>query len=101
VPCGLNRSTWKTTFLPLPQTNYKVNSSGTTNNQTNSSSLHLLVSTNESIPNTKPSIIPYQTNGPIDPNLWDSNFFPISLLGVDKFLNSDAKKIAYCQVGRG
>jgi len=85
VPRGLNRSIWKTTFLPLPRTN--------------SSPLHPLVSTNEPIPNIEPSVIPYQTNGPADPNLWDGNFSPISLLGVDEFLNGDAKNMA-CSLQR-
>jgi len=53
-------------------------------------------STNDIEPNPcmEPSVIPYQANGPADPNLWDGNFAPISLFGIDKFLKDNAKNIA-------
>jgi len=53
-------------------------------------------STNNMEPNPymEPSVIPYQANGPADPNLWDGNFAPISLFGIDKFLKDNAKNIA-------
>jgi len=41
----------------------------------------------------EPLVIPYQANQPADPQLWDDNFSPISLFGIDKFLTSDAKNI--------
>ena len=64
------------------------------------SSLHSAeYNTIEPCPNTEPTAIPYQTNGPADPNLWDGNFTPISLLGVDEYLNGDAKNIS-CSLQR-
>jgi len=64
------------------------------------SSLHSVeYNTIEPCPNTEPTAIPYQTNGPADPNLWDGNFTPISLLGVDEHLNGDAKNIS-CSLQR-
>jgi len=41
------------------------------------------------------SVIPYQTNQPADPQLWDGNFLLISLFGMDEFLLDDAKNITY------
>ena len=45
-------------------------------------------------PNLELMAIPYSENQPIDPNLWDSKFSPISLFGVKKFLDKDAQNIA-------
>ena len=41
----------------------------------------------------KPSVIPYAVNQPADLQLWDSSFCPISLLGMNEFLDGDAKNI--------
>ena len=35
----------------------------------------------------------YDPNRPIEPKLWDSNFYPISLHGSLEYLASDAKNI--------
>ena len=48
-----------------------------------------------SSPSLEPLVILYQTNQLADPQLWDSNFSPIFLFGIDKFLTSDAKNIVY------
>jgi len=45
---------------------------------------------------TEPSpleVIPYSTNVPADPSLWDGNFTATSLFGTNKFLNSDINNI--------
>jgi len=63
-----------------------------------------LARTNMSMPqgqgmsnNVKPmlesSAIPYNNNQSADPELWDGLFSPISLLGIEKFLSSDAQNI--------
>jgi len=39
------------------------------------------------------SAILYQENQPMDPELWDSLFAPISLFDVNQYLNGDAKNI--------
>jgi len=36
-----------------------------------------------------PMVIPYSTNIPADPSLWDNNFIVTSLFGTNEFLNSD------------
>jgi len=46
-----------------------------------------------SSPSLEPLVIPYQANQPADPQLWNGNFSPISLFGINKFLTSDAKNI--------
>ena len=33
------------------------------------------------------------TNQPVDPQLWDSNFCPISLFGIDEYLEDNTKNI--------
>ena len=38
-------------------------------------------------------VILYQANQPADPQLWDGNFFSISLFGVDEYLEGDAKNV--------
>jgi len=68
-------------------------------NQTMSSSHPTEHSTIEPYPNTEPTIILYQTNGPVDPNLWDGNFTPVSLLSVDECLNGNVKNIS-CSLQR-
>ena len=40
-----------------------------------------------------PEVIPYSTNVPADPSLWDGNFTATSLFGTNKFLNSDINNI--------
>jgi len=37
--------------------------------------------------------IPYSDNQPVDSQSWDSNFCPISLFEIDKYLEDDAKNI--------
>jgi len=55
---------------------------------------HAAEADNETIPQgLEPLVIPYQTNQPIDPQLWDSNFCSISLFGIDEFLARDTKDI--------
>jgi len=41
----------------------------------------------------EPSVISYQANQPADLQLWDGNFSPVSLFGIDEFLTGDAKNI--------
>ena len=41
-----------------------------------------------------PMVIPYSTNVPADPNLWDGNFTAISLFGMNKFLQSNVCNMA-------
>ena len=41
----------------------------------------------------KPSVIPYAVNQPADLQLWASSFCPISLFGMNEFLDGDAKNI--------
>ena len=41
-----------------------------------------------------PTVIPYSTNVPADPNLWDGNFSAISLFGTNEFLQSDVRNMA-------
>ena len=33
----------------------------------------------------EPLVIPYQANQPVDPQLWDDDFCPISLFGIDNY----------------
>ena len=40
-----------------------------------------------------PSVIPYSSNVPADPSLWDGNFTATSLFGTNKFLISDINNI--------
>jgi len=39
-------------------------------------------------------IIPYSTNIPADPNLWDSGFAATSLFGTNEFLQSNVQNMA-------
>ena len=41
----------------------------------------------------QPTAIPYAVNQPVDPQLWDSNFCPISIFGMNECLEDDAKNI--------
>lgn len=45
------------------------------------------------------NVIPYQADQPVNPNLWDSNFCPISLFSVDNYLEEDTKNVT-CSVLR-
>lgn len=40
-------------------------------------------------------MIPYSINQPADPQLWDGSFCPISIFGVNKYLEEDTKNIVY------
>lgn len=40
------------------------------------------------------SVIPYSINQPADPQLWDGSFCPISIFGVNEYLEGDSKNIA-------
>ena len=40
-----------------------------------------------------PKVIPYSTNVPADPSLWDGNFMATSLFGTNEFLNSNINNI--------
>jgi len=40
-----------------------------------------------------PEVIPYSTNIPADPSLWNGNFMATSLFGTNEFLNSDINNI--------
>ena len=46
-----------------------------------------------------PKVIPYSTNVPADPSLWDGNFIVTSLFGTNEFLNSDISNIT-CSLKR-
>lgn len=48
---------------------------------------------NTSNNNLPPSAIPYSSNSPADPSLWDGNFGSISLFGTNKFLEGDIRNI--------
>ena len=55
------------------------------------------IDSNQPAPSTlpvPPSAIPYETNMPADPNLWDGHFGPISLFGTNEFLQSDAYNVS-------
>jgi len=41
----------------------------------------------------EPLVISYQVNQSADLQLWDGNFCTISLFGIDKYLESDARNI--------
>jgi len=41
----------------------------------------------------EPSVIPYAINQPVDPQLWDSNFCPISLFEMNEYLEDNTKNI--------
>ena len=41
----------------------------------------------------EPSVISYSVNQPVDPQLWDSSFCLISLFGMNKYLEDNAKNI--------
>ena len=43
----------------------------------------------------EPLAIPYIANQPMDPQLWGGNFYPISLFGLDEYLERDTKNIMY------
>jgi len=38
-------------------------------------------------------VIPYVDNTSTDSQLWDGNFCPISIFGMDKYLEDDARNI--------
>ena len=42
----------------------------------------------------EPSTIPYSADQPVDPQLWDGRFCPISLFRINEYLEGDAKNIA-------
>ena len=42
----------------------------------------------------EPATIPYSANQPVDPQLWDGNFCPVSIFGINEYLDGDAKNIA-------
>jgi len=44
-------------------------------------------------PMLEPLVILYNNNQPADPNLWNGLFASISLLGIDKFINSNVQNI--------
>jgi len=48
---------------------------------------------NNTEPMLESSAIPYNDNQLADPELWNSLFFPILLLRIEKFLNNDAQNI--------
>jgi len=96
---GLTRSTWKKIFPPPNQLQRQILKAEAIPNQTMSSFHPTEHSTIEPYPNTEPTIILYQTNSPVDPNLWDGNFTPVSLLSVDECLNGDIKNIS-CSLQR-
>jgi len=52
-----------------------------------------------SAPDLEPSVIPYQANQSVDPQLWDGNFSLVSLFSTDEFLTDDARNIA-CSLQR-
>jgi len=37
--------------------------------------------------------LPYNSNAPTEPDLWDGNFYPISLYGSIEYIASDSKNI--------
>jgi len=41
------------------------------------------------------SVILYTINQPANPQLWNNKFCPISLFGMNKYLEDDAKNIIY------
>ena len=41
-----------------------------------------------------PTVIPYSTNVPTDPSLWDGNFTAMSFFGTNEFFNSNICNIA-------
>jgi len=41
----------------------------------------------------EPSVIPYTANQPVDSQLWNGNFCPISIFGMNKYLEGDARNI--------
>jgi len=48
---------------------------------------------------SSPMVIPYSTNVPADPNLWNGNFTATSLFSTNKFLQNDVRNIA-CSLQR-
>jgi len=49
---------------------------------------------NTSLEPSPPTVIPYSTNVPADPNLWDSNFTAMSLFSTNEFLQSNVRNMA-------
>jgi len=43
--------------------------------------------------NIEPTAILYTVNQPVDPQLWDGNFYSISIFGMNEYLKGDAKNI--------
>ena len=41
----------------------------------------------------EPSVIPYTANQPVDSQLWDGNFCPISIFRMNEYLEGDARNI--------
>ena len=41
----------------------------------------------------KPLVISYSINQPVKPQLWGSNFYPVSLFGTNEYLEEDSKNI--------
>jgi len=54
---------------------------------------------NISLEPSPPMVIPYSTNVPADPNLWDGNFTATSLFSTNKFLQNDVRNMA-CSLQR-
>ena len=64
-----------------------------------------LTNDNDAVPNTScqsdpstmpvpPSAISYKANDLADPNLWDGHFGPVSLFGINKFLQNNTRNIS-------
>jgi len=49
---------------------------------------------NTSLEPSPPTVIPYSTNVPADPNLWDSNFTATSLFSTNEFLQNNVHNMA-------
>ena len=43
----------------------------------------------------KPTVIPYTVNQPADSQLWNGNFYPISIFGINEYLEGNSKNIIY------
>jgi len=74
-------------FLLSPSQSSRTSNEETLNSMPNGD-------TNTSMEPFPPTVIPYSTNVPADPSLWDGNFTVTFLFGTNKFLHSNVHNMA-------
>jgi len=63
------------------------------NIELNCAPIEVVSNTTCSTQELEPSVIPYIANQPVDSQLWNGNFCPTSIFGMNKYLEGDARNI--------